>query len=64
MKSYKIYKYTNLITGMSYVGQTCKTLKQRAEPNMKGYIGCVKFWEAIQHYGTVSHLTRRTSTSK
>ena len=52
MKTYKIYKYTNLITGMSYVGQTRKTLKQRAEPDMKGYRGCEKFWEAIQHYGT------------
>ena len=52
MKSYKIYKYTNLITGMSYVGQTCKTLEQRAEPDMKGYRGCVKFWEAIEMYGT------------
>ena len=27
MKSYKIYKYTNLITGMSYIGRTCETLK-------------------------------------
>ena len=52
MKSYKIYKYTNLITGMSYVGQTHKTLKERAKPSMKGYHGCDKFWEAIEMYGT------------
>ena len=52
MKSYKIYKYTNLITGMSYIGQTCRSLKRRADRDMKGYGGCEKFWEAIQHYGT------------
>ena len=52
MKSFKIYKYTNLITGMSYIGRTCETLKRRAGSKMKGYIGCEKFWEAIQHYGT------------
>ena len=52
MKLYKIYKYTNLITGMSYIGQTCKTLKQRAGRNMQRYRDCDKFWEAIQHYGT------------
>ena len=52
MKLYKIYKYTNLITGMSYVGKTYRTLEQRAEQGMKGYRGCEKFWEAIQYYGT------------
>ena len=52
MKLFKIYKYTNLITGMSYIGRTCETLKRRAGSKMKGYIGCEKFWEAIQHYGT------------
>ena len=52
MKLYKIYKYTHLIIGMSYIGQTYKTLKQRAGQGMKGYRGCHKFWEAIQNYGT------------
>ena len=52
MKTYKIYKYTNLITGMSYIGQTCQTLKKRAGLNMIKYRECEKFWEAIQHYGT------------
>ena len=52
MKSYKIYKYTNLITGMSYIGQTCRKLKTRAGRNMEGYRGCEKFWEAIKAYGT------------
>ena len=52
MKTYKIYKYTNLITGMSYIGQTCRKLKTRAGRNMEGYSGCEKFWEAIEAYGT------------
>ena len=52
MKTYKIYKYTNLITGMSYIGQTCQTLRKRAGLNMIKYRECEKFWEAIQHYGT------------
>ena len=51
MKLFKIYKYTNLITGMSYIGQTCQTLKRRAGSNMKGYIGCDEFWKAIKAYG-------------
>lgn len=52
MNTYKIYKYTNLITGMSYIGQTCRPLSTRAGLNMQNYRGCEKFWEAIQHYGT------------
>ena len=52
MKLFKIYKYTNLITGECYVGQTYKTLEERAESDMKGYRSSKEFWEAIQHYGT------------
>ena len=52
MNTYKIYKWTNLITGMSYVGQTKHSLEKRAKRNMSGYRECDKFWEAIQHYGT------------
>ena len=52
MNTYKIYKWTNLITGMSYVGQTKRPLEKRAGCNMSGYRECDKFWEAIQHYGT------------
>ena len=51
MKTYKIYKRTNLITGESYIGLTCRTLEERARRNMEGYRNCPKFWEAIQHYG-------------
>ena len=53
MNTYKIYKYTNLITGMSYIGQTCRSLSKRAGGrNMTGYRGCKAFWKAIQEYGT------------
>ena len=52
MNTYKIYKYTNLITGMSYIGQTCRPLHYRAGKNMTGYRLCNKFWEAIEAYGT------------
>ena len=52
MKTSKIYKYTNSITGMSYIGQTCKTLSKRAGHNMRKYRSCEKFWEAIETYGT------------
>ena len=52
LNTYKIYKWTNLITGMSYVGQTKRPLERRAGSNMSGYRGCNRFWEAIQHYGT------------
>lgn len=49
-KKYKVYKYTNKINGKIYIGQTCKTLKARAD-NGKGYIRCPHFWRAIQKYG-------------
>ena len=52
MKSFKIYKYTNLITGMSYIGQTCQTLEERTGQGMQFYRSSPKFWEAIQEYGT------------
>ena len=52
-RKYKIYKYTNLITGGSYIGQTCQPLRYRAGGrSMIGYRGCEKFWEAIEGYGT------------
>ena len=52
MKLFGIYKYTNLITGECYVGQTCQPLKKRASKDMTGYRNSDKFWEAIQHQGT------------
>lgn len=47
---YKIYKYTNLINGKIYIGQTKNTLEQRAI-NGTNYKGSTYFYNAIQKYG-------------
>ena len=53
MNTYKIYKWTNLITGKGYVGQTCMPLHIRTGGrNMTGYRGCKEFWKALQEHGT------------
>ena len=53
MNTYKIYKWTNLITSKGYVGQTCMPIHIRAGGrHMNGYRGCKEFWKAIQEYGT------------
>lgn len=49
--NYKVYVYTNKINGKKYVGQTSRTLEQRAERNGIGYKKCTKFWNAILKYG-------------
>lgn len=45
-----IYKHTNKINGKVYIGQTCQRPKERWQ-NGKGYIGCPKFWAAIEEFG-------------
>lgn len=50
-RKYCIYKYTNKINGKLYIGQTCKTLEDRAGKNGYCYKRCVLFWRAIQKYG-------------
>lgn len=47
---YKIYKYTNIINGKIYIGQTKNTLEQRAL-NGSNYKGSRHFYNAIQKYG-------------
>lgn len=47
---YKVYKYTNSVNGMVYIGQTCKTLEQRACSG-ENYKGCRYFYNAIKKYG-------------
>ena len=50
-RKYCIYKYTNQINGKIYIGQTCKSLSERAGVNGYGYKKCTLFWRAIQKYG-------------
>lgn len=45
-----IYKYTSP-SGSSYVGQTTRSLRERAGHNGKRYKGCDLFYKAIQKYG-------------
>lgn len=49
--TYKVYKYTNLINGKIYIGQTIGTLKYRAGYNGYKYRKCPYFYNAIQKYG-------------
>ena len=45
-----IYKYTSP-SGKSYIGQTIRSLNERAGHNGKNYKGCSLFFRAIQKYG-------------
>ena len=45
-----IYKYTSP-SGKSYIGQTCRSLKERAGKDGQGYVNCSIFFRAIQKYG-------------
>lgn len=47
---YKIYKYTNKINNKIYIGQTCKSLEERAQKG-RNYKGSRHFYNAIQKYG-------------
>lgn len=48
---YKIYKYTNLINGKVYIGQTKSSLNRRSQKDGRNYQGCRHFYNAIQKYG-------------
>lgn len=48
---YKVYKYTNKINGKVYIGQTCQTLKARAQSNGKNYCQNPRFYAAIKEFG-------------
>lgn len=47
---YKIYVYKNKMNGKMYVGQTCRTLKERAGKNGNLYRQCILFGNAIKKY--------------
>ena len=49
--NYKIYMHKNKINGKVYIGQTSKSLDERCGKNGSGYIGCIRFYNAIQKYG-------------
>ena len=48
---YKVYKYTNLLNGKIYIGQTCSSLEKRAGHNGYKYKKCIYFYNAIKKYG-------------
>lgn len=45
---YTIYKYTNTVNGRVYIGQTRKTLEERAQTNGRNYRECRRFYAAIK----------------
>ena len=47
---YYIYKYTNSKNGKVYIGQTSKTLEERAQANGRNYRECRLFYSAIKKY--------------
>lgn len=47
---YQIYKYTNIVNGKVYIGQTSKTLEERAQTGGRNYRECRRFYNAIQKY--------------
>lgn len=47
---YTIYKYTNIYNSKVYVGQTTKSLEERACSNGSNYKPCSRFYAAIQEY--------------
>lgn len=46
-----IYKHTNKINGKSYIGQTIKSIDERAGRDGKNYEGSNEFCSAIKEYG-------------
>jgi len=47
---YIIYRYTNIHNGKVYVGQTSKSLEERAQANGRNYRECRRFYSAIEKY--------------
>lgn len=50
-KKWCVYMHINKANGKKYIGQTCQNPPEKRWNNGWGYIGCAKFWRAIQKYG-------------
>ena len=48
---WKVYKWTSMSSGKSYIGITKQSMRRRAGPSMTNYKSCRIFWRAIQKYG-------------
>ena len=53
---YTIYKYTNTVNGKVYIGQTSKSLEERAQANGHNYCQCRRFYAAIKKYSWASFI--------
>lgn len=53
---YTIYKYTNSVNGKVYIGQTCKTMEERAQANGHNYRECRRFYAAIKKHSWSSFI--------
>ena len=51
MKTFYIYRHTNLINGKVYIGQTCQKPEYRWGKDGNGYKNSPHFYSAIQQYG-------------
>ena len=61
---YTIYKYTNSVNGKVYIGQTHKTMEERAQTNGRNYRECRRFYAAIQKYSWSSFIPEILETVK
>lgn len=53
---YTIYKYTNSVNGKVYIGQTSKSMEERAQSNGRNYRECRRFYAAIKKYSWSSFV--------
>ena len=65
-KTYLVYKYTNMINGKIYIGQTSKSLEERCGCNGRNYSHSSYFYSAICKYGweNFSHEIKQKISDK